>query len=111
MATASADQLEQLIRAAAKVDWLAIAEALASHFEDRAADEAAERSIEDLAGEVAPILAPYLLTALGASMTPGVGLMALVVPALALAIIEYKGGDADPERDANAYRGRGGRGN
>jgi hypothetical protein len=111
MATASADELEQLIRAAAKVDWLAIAEALASHFEDKAADEAAARSVEDLAGEVAPIVAPYLLSALGASMAPGLGLVALVVPALALAIVEYKGGDADPERDANAYDGRGGRGN
>ena len=44
-------------------------------------------------------------------MTPGVSLIALIVPALALAIIEYKGGDADPERDANAYGSRGGRGN
>jgi hypothetical protein len=111
MATVSADELEQLIRAAAKVDWLAIAQALASHFNDQAADEAAERSIEDLAREVAPVVAPYLLSALGASMGPGFGLIALVVPALALAIVEFKGGDADPERDANAYSGRGGRGN
>jgi len=111
MARASADELEQLIRAAAKVDWLAIAQALASHFKDQVADEGAERSIEDLAAEAAPIVAPYLLSALGASIAPGLGVIALVVPALAFAIVEFKGGDADPERDANAYGGRGGRGN
>ncbi len=111
MAAASAADVERMIRAAANVDWLAIAEAIASRFADSKADEAAEKSLEELASELAPIIAPYMIAAIGSSMIPGLGLVSLLVPALALAVIEFKGGDRDPEVDANAYEGRGGRGN
>jgi len=111
MATATPGQLEALIKAAAKVDWLAIAEAVGSHFKDQAADEKAEQSVEELVAEAAPIVAPYVLAALGSSAIPGMGVAMLIVPALALAVFEFKGGDPDPEVDANAYHGRGGRGN
>jgi hypothetical protein len=111
MATASADQLERLLRAAAKIDWLAIAEAIASRFTDEKADQAAACSVEELVAKAAPIVAPYVLSALGAALTPLGSAAMLIVPALALAVFEFKGGDADPEVDANAYSGRGGRGN
>lgn len=112
MPTASAADVESMIRAAANVDWLAIASAIASGFADKKADEAAEKSLEELASVLAPIIAPYVLGALSASMVPGLGvLVPLIVPALAIAVVEYKGGEPDPENDANAYSGRGGRGN
>ena len=111
MAAASAADVERMIRAAANVDWLAIASAIASRFADKKADEAAEKSLEELASVLAPIIAPYLVAAIGASLIPMAGLIPLLVPALAIAVLEYKGGEPDPENDANAYSGRGGRGN
>jgi hypothetical protein len=111
MAAASAADAEHMIRAAANVDWLAIAHAIASGFADKNADEAAEKSLEELASELAPIIAPYLTAAVGASLVPVLGLAPLLVPAITLAVAEFKGGDPDPEIDANAYSGCGGRGN
>jgi hypothetical protein len=53
-----------------------------------------------------------LLTAVGPVLGGPIGIAAgVLIPALALAVIEFKGGDADPEVDANAYASRGGRGN
>jgi hypothetical protein len=111
MAAVSPADVERMIRAAADVDWLAMAEAIASRFADSKADEAAEKSLEELASELAPIIAPYLAATIGASLVPMLGLVPLLVSALTLAVVEFKHGDPDPEVDANAYGGRGGRGN
>ncbi len=97
MATACVADVELLLRIASKIDWLSIAEAIVSGF----ADKSTQTSLDQLAKELAPLFAPALISAVGASAVPILGqLMPLLAPAIATAVLDYRGGDPDPMHDA-----------
>ena len=89
------------------IDWTAVTEAVVSGFSDTTADSAAMNSIENA---IAPELSKIILAAAGAelaSFVPFIG--PFLLPALGLAVANFKGGDPDPMHDAQLTQHRGGR--
>jgi hypothetical protein len=98
----TAAQIEALMKTLSKIDWKDALLAVSSGFADKAADEALAENVFDV---IAPILAPYIIAAVGLEAIPGLGLLLpLLAPAIALAVMNFQGGDPDPIHDAQTTR-------
>lgn len=101
--TVTPAQIKALLGVLQNVDWADAAEAVASGFQDIKADEAIAGNLFEL---VAPILAPYIIAAVGVDAIPIVGqLVPLLIPTIALAAANFRGGDPDPVHDAQTGPG------
>ena len=96
--TITAAEIDALLGVLKGVDWGDAQIAVASRFANLSADEAVAESLFDIA---APVLAPYLIAAAGLSAIPGLGLLTpLLLPTIAIAAANFRGGDPDPTHDA-----------
>ena len=83
-------ELEALLGVLKNIDWADATEAVMSGFKNLPADEALAANLFET---LAPILAPYIIAAVGLEAVPFLGLLTpLLLPAIALAASQYKGG-------------------
>ena len=97
-------ELEALLDVLKNIDWVDASEAVMSGFKDLPADEALATNLFET---LAPVLAPYIIAAVGLNSVPFLGLLTpLLLPAIALAASQYKSGGSGANADP---LGRGGR--